>query len=132
MGEILADSLRSVLRVEALDMLPRVAFLAVYGISIIAGKLADALDSVRLFLSPLDWGGIVLLGNWGSWEDGHGLARNRDWRRKCVRSVSHHLMIRRHDHGANIIQLGWVAVTSYRRAVEGMTTPRSQRASLIE
>lgn len=37
-------------RVEALNVLPRIAGLAVYGITIVVRIIADALDGVRLFL----------------------------------------------------------------------------------
>ena len=39
--------------VEAFDVLPGIALLAVYGVAVVVGIVADALDSVRLFIDRL-------------------------------------------------------------------------------
>jgi hypothetical protein len=39
--------------VVALDVLPGIAAFAVHGVAVIVGKVADALDGVRLFIDGL-------------------------------------------------------------------------------
>jgi len=50
-------------RIEAFNMLPCVARLAVNRVSIVVRKVADALDGVRLFIYGLGEGGRIVSGN---------------------------------------------------------------------
>ena len=59
MGEVLPDSLIPVIGVEALDVLPGVACVAIYRVPVIVGEVADTLDGVRLFFDRLDLLGLL-------------------------------------------------------------------------
>lgn len=85
MRKVLSNGLLPVLGVEAVDVLPCVARLAVYCVSVIVGEVAYALDGIRLFLWHLD---LVsdMIGN--GWAPGRevvgltgdcGLRRQRSW-----------------------------------------------------
>lgn len=113
-GEVFTISVLHVIRVEALDVLPGIACLAVDRVSIIVREVTDTLDSVRLFLYGLDllWNildrdGIVC---------GEGsLTRSRNLRRQRWKLVGHNLTkssrceLKREDLSVEIMIATWGA-----------------------
>lgn len=89
--KILADRLLSVVRVKAVDVLPRVTRLAVDSVSIIVSEIANTLDRVWLFLRRLDLSSDVALGRRTWLCRGRSLTRSRGLRGQRRRLVGHNL-----------------------------------------
>ena len=99
MCEILSDGFFPVVGVEALDMLPRVARLAVYRVSIIVRESADTLDSVWFFLTPFCLCWRLILDEW-IWNGvGECLTRSRNESRQRCRLFGHNLNVARRIDG---------------------------------
>jgi hypothetical protein len=58
--KVLTDGFLPVLRVEAINVLPCVACLAVYRVAVVVGEIADTLDGVWLFLWRLHLVGDIV------------------------------------------------------------------------
>jgi hypothetical protein len=56
-AEVLAGGLLDIARVEAFDVLPRIAWFAVYGVAIVVRVVAYALDGVWFFVNRVRGGG---------------------------------------------------------------------------
>lgn len=92
MSKVLAYRLVPVVGIEAVDVLPRVACLAVYCVSVIVREVADTLDGVRLFLHRLySVGGGLVLDDGCHRRGRSGLTGNCGLRRQRRRPVCHNL-----------------------------------------
>jgi hypothetical protein len=89
--KVLTDRLLSIVRVEAVDVLPRVTRLAVDCVSIIVSEVANTLNRVWLFLRRLDLSGNVALGRRAWLCRRRSLTRSRGLRGQRRRLVGHNL-----------------------------------------
>lgn len=90
-GKVLAECLFLAVRVIALNVLPCITSLAVYRVSIIIRKVADALDRIRLLLNGLSLARRGGLRNGDGWRNDMCLTRNRNLRRQRLRIFGHTL-----------------------------------------
>lgn len=91
MSEVFAESLLATVWVEAVDVLPRVARVAVDRVSIIIREVANTLDRVRLFFlyrHNLAWN--IVGGDWYARSE-EGLTRSRGLSRQWLRLFGHNL-----------------------------------------